>query len=616
MTLLLLLVFSFYTNGLSTDPFWADEMYAVDNTGGFDPPRGPAEIISSVTDNFPDHVPLFFLLGAAWAHFVGWTQYALRAMPILVGILLIAWMYRLGSDLFSRKTGVVAATLLGTSAYAIMYVHDFRMYSLFLMLATMHCWLYQRLLRHRGAGRMSWWLHLASTVALLYTHLFSLIFFAGLLLYHLLFCRRSTRWRRVLLNWTIGALLFMPYLPVLVAGIRRATTLDKVTSKAGTAAELVPIFFRILMNGSWAVCGLILLLLILVLWQKRDLFVLKLITIPATMLALILLANAVLGLIPLDRMRYFIILWAPCTLLIAYSLTQIPRLNGIALLALLLWIANGYKFYRSTDIRAHIGGMSKVFLFPPMQDWVYWLRDDIRAQDYLLGFSPTEHVNQNLELGRSVADYYTHVYLGIDGAFIQERGWGEWLENNIVRNFSNEPYLLFMQNPQDLPSTFENVFDRISARFVPCDVVLNKPELLVQRYVLPLAGCDHEYQPIHYDNGISIVDHFGEYDAERHLIRVVTGWEIADEQQLFDYNISYQIMTPDWEKHGQVDEHLYHRILKWHYLDMPTDSLPPGDYRLVIIVYGRYDGRKVTGTALTTGERAEILPLLHFTVES
>lgn len=616
MAAILLLVFAFYANGLSTDAFWTDEMFSVGNMGGFDPPRAPADIIRSVADNFPDHVPLFFLMGAGWAHVVGWTQFALRTFPILAGILLIAWMYRLGTDLFGKSTGVIAALLLGTSAYAIMYVHDFRMYSLLLMLAAMHLWLYFRINTKRNPGRLTWLLFLVTNVALLYTHLFALIFLASLGLYHILLSAKSARWLKVLLSWAVGALLFAPYISILIAGIQRAARLENVTSSAATAIELLPTFLWLLMNGSWVLALFIAGMLMTILRQKHNAFVLKLTSMTVTMLVLILLGNALIGLIPLDRMRYFIILWIPCILLIAYSLTQIPRLNGITFFVLLLWIVSGYQFYRSTEIRYHIGGMSKVFLYPPMQDWAYFLKGKIRSQDYLVGFSDSDHVNQDMDLGQSTADYYTHVYLGIDGAFIQRRGWGEWLARNIERNLSNHPRLIFLYDPENLPPTFDRVFDRIIENHISCDIVLNYEGLLAQRYVHPLAGCEREYQPINYDNGIKIVDHFGAYDPENERVQIVTGWEVVDERQLDEYNISFQILTGDWQKMSQLDEHLYNDILKWHELEMSTAQLPPGNYRLVVILYDRYTGEKVPGIDQTSGEYGSILPLLTFTVES
>ena len=315
-------------------------------------------------------------------------------------------------------------------------------------------------------------------------------------------------------------------------------------------------------------------------------------------------------------MRYFIVLWIPCIILIAYSLTLVPRLQGVAFFVLLLWIASGYQFYRSTEIRNHIGGMSKVFLYPPMQDWAFFLDGKVRSQDYLVGFSASDNVNKDMDLGQSTADYYTNVYLGIDGAFIQERGWGEWLSRNIEKHLSNHPHLIFLYNPQRPPPTFERVFDRIIENHIPCEIVLDFDDLLAQRYVHPLAGCEHEYRPINFDNGIKIVDSFGAYDPANDRVQLVTGWEVADERQLDQYNVSFQILSGDWQKLGQIDEHLYHNILKWHELEMSTSHLPPGDYRLVVILYDRFTGEKVSGLDQTSGEYASILPLLTFAVEA
>ena len=105
-------------------------------------PYSPAQIAQSVASHFPDHVPLFFLLGAGWAQLVGWTQFALRLFSVFSGVLAIAWTYRFGSDVFNRRMGLLATLLLGTSAYMILYVHNFRMYPLLLMFAIMHTWFY------------------------------------------------------------------------------------------------------------------------------------------------------------------------------------------------------------------------------------------------------------------------------------------------------------------------------------------------------------------------------------------------------------------------------------------------------------------------------------------
>ena len=113
MTVILLLSFGLSASGLNARPIWTDELYSVSNMGAFDGPYSPAQIVQSVAGHFPDHVPLFFLLGAGWAHLVGWTQFALRLFSVLSGVLTIAWLYRLGTDVFNRRTGLLGALLLG-----------------------------------------------------------------------------------------------------------------------------------------------------------------------------------------------------------------------------------------------------------------------------------------------------------------------------------------------------------------------------------------------------------------------------------------------------------------------------------------------------------------------
>ena len=147
--------------------------------------------------------------------------------------------------------------------------------------------------------------------------------------------------------------------------------------------------------------------------------------------------------------------------------------------------------------------------------------------------------------------------------------------------------------------------------------MLDNGPLFARRYVQRPLKCQRKYEPIHYDNDIKIVDKFAAYDAATDTVSVVTGWEVADPQQLELYNVSVQIITPEWENVRQArDRHLYDDILKWHVEELSTVNLPAGDYRAVVILYDRYkSSAKVRGIDLTSGEAGTILPALHFTIE-
>ena len=617
MTLVLLLAFALGANGLNAYPIWTDELYAVSNMGGFDPPYSPAEVVQSLADHSPDHVPLFFLLGAGWAQLVGWSQYALRLFPLFAGLLTIAWLYRFGTDVFNRRTGLVAALLMGTSAYIILYFHNFRMYPLLLMFAVMHSWFYWRLAHGYRVTRLTWCLFVATAAALVYTHIFSIIWFVGLGFYHLVFVSKRRRWLHLALGWGIGALLFLPYLPVLISGVQLASEKVQVTSAAASAGELVSTFFYLLGNGSTLLFAMFAGILAFAFWRKRDAAVIKFMLLPLAMLTLIVLLNERIGLIPVTRMRYFLLLWIPLMLLFAWGLGLMPRWRWMAALCLLLWGIAGCQFYRSDEILGYVGGMAKARQYPPLQNYVYHLQGKVRSEDYLLGFGYRNYLNDVQKLGNSIADFYTELHLGIDGAFIRQGAFGGWLARDIGDKMDGHPYLLFAYDPQNTPpGKLEKVLSAIQTDYVACDVIVDAPNLFVQRYINSMIGCERkEYAPIAYDNGIRVVDRFAHYVPELEALQILTGWEVADEQLLVEYNISMQIITPDWQNVRQIDRHLYDNLLPWNVIKLPTEGLPPGDYRLMMILYHRDTGEKVSGLDLTSGETASIFSILTFTIE-
>lgn len=616
MTVVVLMVFAFGANGLNTDPIWTDELYSISNMGGWNPPSSPAGIVSSVADNFPDHVPLFFLLGAGWANFVGWTQFALRLMPVLAGALMIAWIYRLASDMYNRFVGTVSAILLGSSAYMILYIHDFRMYSLFLMFATVHMWIYWRLIQRKTMGRLAFVVLIGSALTLLYTHIFSFIFFAGLGIYQLLFVEKSRQWFRLMAGWCVAAVLFLPYLHVVIAGLRRASEKSNVTSRAASVQELLSTFLYLFGNGSWLVIAIVIGVLAFVLAKRRQTALLGIAIVPLTMMVAIISLNEVVRIIPLTRMRYFLIVWIPLVIVVACALSLLPHRRVLTMVVILLWGVAGFQYYRSDDIILHTGSMVQTRLYPPMQDYVYQLEGKVRPHDYLLGFTRYDHVNKVLTLGKSVADYYMQLHLGIDGAFIRQGAYGDWLARDIRDKLDSQPFLLFTYNPQDLAGSYDKVMSAIQAGYVACNVLLDRSNLHIQRFVLEMLDCDREYAPIEYVNGVTLVDRFARYLPEDNVVQTVTGWEVANEQLLQEYNISLQIITPEWQMKKQEDRHLYNNILKWYRSDLSTAGLPPGDYRVMVIVYDRETIKKVAGTDLVSGRTGDIFPILAFTIEA
>ena len=615
MVIVLLMTFVFGANGLNTDTIWADELTSVGHMGAFAPPFTPAQIVDSISEKSSQHMPLFFILGAGWVQLAGWSQLSLRLIGVLAGVLMIAWLYRLGSDVANRRAGVVAALLMGSSAFMIIYLHEIRMYSMFMMFAVMHTWLYWRLAHDYQVTWLTWLLFILTTSALFYTHIFSTVLFAGLGIYHLLFVGKSRKWLMIIIGWGAGAFLFLPYVPTVIKGFTLATNKVSTFTTSMSLSELMQSFVYLLTNGFPLLLIPLAVLFVYAMWRSRNRAVLHLLVVTLVMFTVLVVINERFGLVPQRRARYLLILWFPFLMLFAYGLTNIPRWKWVTAITVVIWGGAGWQLYRLPSFMDYIGTMVIVQHYPPLQDYVTALEGKTRPQDFIVGFSKANFVNHEDKHSKSVGDYYIETQLGIDGTFIASGLNQENTVLDVAEKVGNYPYLLFTHNPANKPGNFEQVLGIIQRDYQACDVVLDEPELFVQRYVHQLLTCDREYEPIVYGNGVTIVDKYATYDPESYTVRIVTGWEVAHEQLLYEYNVSLQLVTGDWQNVGQTDRHLHDDLLKWYVAELSTTDLPPDDYRVMVVVYHRDTGEKVIGTDLTTGETGTILPITVFTIE-
>jgi 4-amino-4-deoxy-L-arabinose transferase-like glycosyltransferase len=122
------------------------------------------------TDNHP---PLYFVLLWGTTHVLGFSELGVHAPSIIAGTLLIPALFLTGRAMFDRRTGLIAAGLATVAPLAVWYSQEARMYSLFMLLATLAVWAQVRVLR--DGGLRYWLAYGALTIALLYTHYFSVI---------------------------------------------------------------------------------------------------------------------------------------------------------------------------------------------------------------------------------------------------------------------------------------------------------------------------------------------------------------------------------------------------------------------------------------------------------
>jgi hypothetical protein len=109
------------------------------------PSKSFAEIIRFTAGNV--HVPLYHITLHQWQLWFGTSVEALRALSLIFYLATIPAVFALGSLVFSRQTGLLAAALVASSGFFHWYGSEARMYSLLALLTVLNQLFFFRFLR-------------------------------------------------------------------------------------------------------------------------------------------------------------------------------------------------------------------------------------------------------------------------------------------------------------------------------------------------------------------------------------------------------------------------------------------------------------------------------------
>ncbi len=613
MTLILLLAFALGLSGLNVDVIWADELSSLAHMGAFDPPHTPKQVLESISLRAKDHVPLYFLLGAGWSHLAGWSQFAMRYPSLLAGIAMIAALYGYARAAVDKRTALIAAFLMASNAFALVYFHEIRGYTLLLLLATIHSWLYWRINRDTRHSRLLWALFVVSGSAMLYTHVIGLIMLASLGASQVILEGRSSRTKMLMTGWIAILLIFSPYLWTMLSS---AVAWGK-TERAIVAAELTEPLIALLSNSLGVVIIPLVLYLVYRHWRKRYPAITRLLLLTALLGIAYVLVSWMFDLLTLSRMRYFLLLWFPCMILFAYSISLLSRSILIILVFVVVWAIAGVSLGRTGQILQYAGISAQSGKYPPLQHYRSSLQGKVSYGDFLVGFTDSLAVNEMREgYDWSVSDYYLDAQLGIDGEFLHTHLKRYRLTEDLRSILSAHPHILLAHDPSDVPLNYTRTLAIVSEALAPCDMLADEPDLSIRKYAHPVMGCEHQSAAIQYENGIRLIDRAVAFDPEAQRIRALTWWDVPDDEMLNQFNISLQIINSDRRNIRQSDHHLYSGLVPWSVIELSTADLPPGGYQLVLILYNRESGSKVPGVDERSGESAGILPIQAFSIDS
>lgn len=161
------------------------------------------EIVRIITrDTSP---PLYNISEHLWFNIFGTSEIAIRALSFIFFLIAIFFTYKIGSYLFDRKTGILAALLTFLNPFFFTYAFEGRMYSLLAATVTASFYFFIK---------KNWIGYVLATTTALYTHHFA-VFAVGLqglcFLYEFFFEKRSLAISR-LKAFLAVAILYGPWL--------------------------------------------------------------------------------------------------------------------------------------------------------------------------------------------------------------------------------------------------------------------------------------------------------------------------------------------------------------------------------------------------------------------
>ena len=330
---------------------------------------GPWSLADVWDNTAPRHPPGWVVLLSVWGLFVGWSEFAIRALSLFIGLLTLAWVYRAGSDLFAPAAGLVAALLLSASVFHLAYMVRAELYAPVALCAVICVWYYWRVALHSqqpGNGVQAGLL--LGSIGLLYSHYLGALLLPILGLFHLLFVPKNRRWWRPVFLFGLALLIAAMQIPLVTRGLAY-TEVEELGRRVLTAPALLSRFIRFLTNGlvvpSPPFSELLLLALPLVLviitirrlWRGKGLSAFWLLVFTfAALLSLMILINEVARVIVDNRIRYLMPLWPLAALMAGAGLWRLARrfpqvVSGL----LVLWLILGVHLSTGNDFRYDLG---------------------------------------------------------------------------------------------------------------------------------------------------------------------------------------------------------------------------------------------------------------------
>ncbi len=570
-------------------------------------PRSLADIWDFLAENDPRNAPGWPVLLSVWGPFVGWSEFAIRALSLCMGLLTLAWVFRSGRGLFAPVAGFYAALLLGSSVFFLAYMVNARAYTLVTLCATICLWNYWRVALHmRPPGRGAQAGLLLGSVGLLWSHYFGALLLPALGLFHLLFVPKNHRWWRAVLLFGLAGLTAIVQLPILFEGLNIVVSedlLDRILPATGILSHLLRYMTNGLVDLSPPFSELLLLALPLVLVlvtlrrqrkENRGSAIWLLLFTSVTLLAFVIAINEMLRVIVENRIRYLMPLWPLTALLVGAGLWQLAskHLRLVAVL-LALWLVLGAWLTVATDFRYELG-----FFFSGNYHRMHRIMQGRLPEADLIIFDkfavPTNR------------DFFYFKMLGLPLEVVS-RHWDEPYKD--VRPVHEAyPYMWFLYPSEDRMG-YADLTQALGR--VLCERDLDEWGFTLERYALhSVENCPDSPVRLEYDSDIQLTA--PEITLLDGLLRLDAHFRSADDYLLSYYSLAVHVIDQSGERVALGDVGVGPGAIVPLRSEIDISTLSPGDYELQVALYNWQTGARLPARDTVTGADGDMHTLHHF----
>jgi mannosyltransferase len=175
---LVLLAFFFYTFRLDYQSLWYDEGFSV-----YLARMEVGEITARTASDI--HPPFYYYLLHFWIKLAGSTEFSLRFLSAIFGVLTVPLIWAAGKRFVGENTGLLAAALVSISPLFLWYSQEARMYTLVTLLCLLSTYVLLRAMQSKGRASVLWAVYVLANVIAVYTHFYAFFVLAFQFLFFL-----------------------------------------------------------------------------------------------------------------------------------------------------------------------------------------------------------------------------------------------------------------------------------------------------------------------------------------------------------------------------------------------------------------------------------------------